>query len=337
MREGLFNWPEQLEPVRKELKPFLRELRGTYGMNVYDIDPYVAVFKLRENMWAMLAPCTHAVDDNWIYLIEGPERALFIDNGFGIGDLKGLGEFLTGKPVITAPTHNHGDHASGCVQWDEVYCHDYCAQILELRQESGWDKKWHSFNHIGEEQCRHYFKDEDIMPFHSFRCVHMQNHDVINLGEDYDIEIIHVGGHAPGNSCYLDKKSRILYSGDALFESRELKDLGVGLNGRAHQGEEIHTECIGISYYSRQIAGLMKRMDEIDYVMPGHGHTDSPKEVINDVYNAVTAVIKDPYCYDSPVESRHGVRYIKTGRHANIRYDIEDVVENLAKYPPKNW
>jgi glyoxylase-like metal-dependent hydrolase (beta-lactamase superfamily II) len=188
---------EPIPPSRPEtMTPYLKKLRSKYGGHVYPEDRYVEVFQIQENVWAMMAPCTHAVGDNWLYLIAGPEKALFIDNGYGIGNLKLLGERLTHKEVITAVTHNHGDHAGGSVLFDKVYCHKYCAEMLEKRKldYAGW---WKKFNHVGEEQHRHYYDDQDVNPYRPFEAVGMENHDVINLGGDYDIELIHVGGHAP--------------------------------------------------------------------------------------------------------------------------------------------
>ena len=113
MNQYPFSLTKQLTPTRETSLPYLEELHQRYGLEVYPEDPFVGVFHIRDNVWAMYAPCTHAVGDNWLYLIEGPEKALFIDNGYGIGDLRALGEKLTGKPVISAVTHYHGDHAGG--------------------------------------------------------------------------------------------------------------------------------------------------------------------------------------------------------------------------------
>jgi len=46
-----------------------------------------------------------------MYLLEGSERALLVDTGFGMGNLKGLCEELSGgKPIVVVNTHSHGDH-----------------------------------------------------------------------------------------------------------------------------------------------------------------------------------------------------------------------------------
>ncbi|MDO4333402.1 MAG: MBL fold metallo-hydrolase [Eubacteriales bacterium] len=317
-----------VKPVHDDVEPYLQKLRSQYGGTVYPIDRYVEVFRIRENVWAMFAPCTHAVADNWLYLIEGPQKAIFIDNGYGIGDLKGLGESLTGKPVICAVTHSHGDHVGGNPQWEEIYCHKYCAEMLEMQaiDYEGW---WKKFNHVGEAQHRHYYRDEDVIPYRPYRALHLENHSIINLGDDYDLELIHVGGHAPGLSCFLDKKSRILYSGDAVFESRR-KGLALGLNS-AKPGV-LHPECMGISYCAKQMEKLAERVKEFDYVMAGHGYVDSPAQCVTDINREIQAVIADPYTCDMVIERANGKRCIKEGGLSDVMYDPEDVVENLSRY-----
>ena len=60
----------------------------------------------------------HAVQ---MFLIEGDEKAMLIDTGAGIGDLKAQVEKLTDKPLIVVNTHGHVDHTGGNMQFDEVW------------------------------------------------------------------------------------------------------------------------------------------------------------------------------------------------------------------------
>ena len=47
------------------------------------------------------------------YLVEGDERAVLLDTGCGLGDLKAYVESLTDKPYEVVLTHGHVDHAGG--------------------------------------------------------------------------------------------------------------------------------------------------------------------------------------------------------------------------------
>ena len=55
-----------------------------------------------------------------MYLVEGADRAVLIDTGVGVGDLKSVVAGLTDKPVTVLLTHGHVDHALGAVGFDDV-------------------------------------------------------------------------------------------------------------------------------------------------------------------------------------------------------------------------
>ena len=317
-----------IKPVQED--NYLREMREKYGSAIYAIDPYVEVFKITDNMWAMLAPCTHAVGDNWIYLIEGPEKALFIDNGYGVGNLRGLGEMLTGKPCATAPTHDHGDHAYGSAQFDEVYSLSSNADMLKLTMnQAAWDK----FNHKGEAQYRPYFLEDDVLKDLEYEIIVCPNHYCINLGGDYDVEMIHVGGHACGETCFLDKKSRILYTGDAYFYSPlEMPGLGTGLNVGQRPGRvNLHPEFSDFRYFAAQTAILAERSDEWDYCMPGHGPTVAPGTIVSDTDKALKVAMNNPFDYNETVEGHLGLGYNVYVGDARIRYNDPQAVADVLK------
>lgn len=61
-----------------------------------------------------IAEDTYMISDFGIancYLLIGEERALLIDCGLGIGDIKGAVEKITDKPILVVATHGHVDHA----------------------------------------------------------------------------------------------------------------------------------------------------------------------------------------------------------------------------------
>ncbi len=55
-----------------------------------------------------------------VFVIVGEKRALVVDTGTGIGDLKWIiEEKITDKPYDVVLTHNHGDHTGGAGFFDE--------------------------------------------------------------------------------------------------------------------------------------------------------------------------------------------------------------------------
>ena len=69
-------------------------------------------------------------EDTWVinfmqgsqnmYLLEGAERALLIDTGWGSGTLRAYVERLTDRPVEVVITHGHLDHSGSCGEWESA-------------------------------------------------------------------------------------------------------------------------------------------------------------------------------------------------------------------------
>ena len=107
----------------------------------YPEDPYVLVYPDKEHagIWHLCFNVDQGCCTAWMHLVEGEEKALLIDTGYGIGNLKGLVQKLTDKPLLVANTHFHGDHSAGNGQFEEVYCHEYDVPYLKgLRMGSSW-------------------------------------------------------------------------------------------------------------------------------------------------------------------------------------------------------
>lgn len=56
-----------------------------------------------------------------LYLLEGEDKALLIDTGYAVGNLKSFVKTLTKKPLVVANTHYHPDHSGGNGEFLEVY------------------------------------------------------------------------------------------------------------------------------------------------------------------------------------------------------------------------
>jgi len=73
---------------------------------------------------------TYVISDNgmgqgtvYMYLLVGAEKALLVDSGYGLLDLKAITGSITDKPVVCVCTHGHIDHALGACQFEEAYLH----------------------------------------------------------------------------------------------------------------------------------------------------------------------------------------------------------------------
>ena len=72
-----------------------------------------------------------------VFVIVGEERALVLDTGTGIGDLRWVIEHkITDKPYDVVLTHNHADHIGGAGFFDEVWIHGADADWSNLPAEN---------------------------------------------------------------------------------------------------------------------------------------------------------------------------------------------------------
>ena len=174
------------------------------------------------------------------------------------------------------------------------------------------------------------FPREDLVTYVPFKINGCKNGTIFHLGGDYEVELIHLPGHTPGHSAFLDKKNRILIGGDVIC----VGELGIGgprpenpYSGRYATVEGLRNELVK----------LIARKDEFDCMFPGHGPVELGTIVLDNVLEACDKVLADPWNPDCIVEyERHG-RKIRTLNKqiylsGYLRYNEKSVyMENIAE------
>lgn len=94
-----------------------------------DFSKQYEVKKIYENTYSIKEEGFEGLD-TYMYLLVGEEKALLVDCGFGIIDLKKIIGEITDKPVICVCTHGHHDHVMGVCQLEECYIHSVDAEIF---------------------------------------------------------------------------------------------------------------------------------------------------------------------------------------------------------------
>lgn len=153
-----------------------------------------------------------------IFVIVGTERALVLDTGVGIGDLRWVIENrITSKPYDVVITHNHADHVGGATSFDSIWIHekdqDFHGPLsganLEFRKNYAHliatrENKYYSYD---PEQDIVAWKREPVKKI-------LRDGQVFDLGSR-KVTIYHCPGHTAGECVAIDDKSRILFLGDA--------------------------------------------------------------------------------------------------------------------------
>ncbi len=141
-----------------------------------------------------------------MFILAGDEKALLIDTGLSVENVRGIAEDLTGLPLFLLNTHADRDHTGCNEQFDCFFMHPAEAPNYERSGKKG-----------------------TIVP--------VEEGDEIDLG-NRKLRIIHIPGHTPGSIGVLDVNGRVLISGDpvqqngAIFmfgEQRSMEDYVRGL------------------------------------------------------------------------------------------------------------
>lgn len=152
------------------------------------------------------------------YLITGDHRAVLLDTGTGVGDLRELVRSLTTLPLIVVQSHSDWDHIGSTFQFAgdcEILVHPNAAGELragvpnqEMRENLGPEHLSGPFagSRVGES-----VEIPGVEP--TGYLVHDQ---VIDLGGK-SLRVLDAPGHTPGQVTLWDEANRILFGTDAVY------------------------------------------------------------------------------------------------------------------------
>lgn len=153
-------------------------------------------------------------EETHCYLLLGKERALLIDTGLGVGDLRAQVEQLTDLPILVVSTHVHWDHIGGHRQFGMHGVHPLEQNWLQghfplplavVKQQLMKDFTPPEGSNL---------QDYDL--FQGSPSLLLQDGDLIELG-GRQITVLHTPGHSPGHLCFWEADRGILYSGDLIY------------------------------------------------------------------------------------------------------------------------
>jgi hydroxyacylglutathione hydrolase len=202
------------------------------------------------------------------YLLIGTNRALLIDTGTGFYDIKGTVEKLTNLPYDVVITHGHHDHAGMIGNFDTVYMHP--AESTSGRSNNDNEKSQkdppreprpynpssavssactYIWGIPAEAKWRRSDKHPTIKP--------LSDGQTFDLGGGRVVTVYHIPGHTLGSCVLLDRKTRILISGDVANST-------VDIRGKSE---------VAVSTRLRGWIKLQNMRSEYDRIFHGHSAT----------------------------------------------------------------
>lgn len=150
-------------------------------------------------------------------IIQGSEKAIVVDTGYGIYDTKQIVEKFIKTPYIVINTHGHMDHTAGNFRFDEVFVpQDDYNLFLE---HNNINRRMLNIEDAEERNLLPNDFDKEKYIYAS-----LSNTKPIKVGTTIDlgnlhVELINMEGHTKGSIGLLIKEARILFTGDAAIHA----------------------------------------------------------------------------------------------------------------------
>jgi glyoxylase-like metal-dependent hydrolase (beta-lactamase superfamily II) len=174
-----------------------------------------------------------------IWHVRGRDKDLVVDTGLGVVSLQRAAADLLGRPVAAVLTHSHFDHVGGAHEFEERLAHveeeaEMAApsgfagltaaalgvELVERLRAAGYelpDQLVTALPHAGYELTSFSVKRAPLTRT-------LVDGDVLDLG-DRTFEVLHLPGHSPGSIGLFERRTRTLFSGDAIYDGPLLYEL----------------------------------------------------------------------------------------------------------------
>jgi len=181
------------------------------------------------------------------YLMVGEKTGLVIDTGYALENIHEYAQSLTDKPVLwAANTHGHFDHTGGNGWFERTYM---SVKALEIAKTP--------------------YPSKQGLPYPlDYPVTIVGNGDVIDLG-NRTLEVFEVPAHAPSSVAFLDRRMRILFSGDEVAR-------GVMLYWQQPEPQPT------VEQHSLNMEKLLKHRNEFDFICSGHASEMDDASLLED-------------------------------------------------------
>ena len=202
-------------------------------------------------------------EETHCYLLCGQEKALLIDTGLGVSDIRKIVDSLTGLPVLVATTHVHWDHIGGHRYFENIAVHELEKDWLSVKFPIPLQAVK---NNLTKFPCD-FPAEFDIDTYRVFRGMPqrvLRDGDWLDLGSR-KIQVVHTPGHSPGHCCFYEPGRNYLFSGDLIYKG-----------------------CLYASYPTTDpqlFYHSVKRVQEyiISRILPGHHQLSIPVSLIDEI------------------------------------------------------
>ncbi|MDE7204807.1 MAG: MBL fold metallo-hydrolase [Lachnospiraceae bacterium] len=155
-------------------------------------------------------------EETHCYLLCGTEKAILIDTGLGVANIKNVVESLTTLPVVVVTTHVHWDHIGGHKYFENIAVHEAEKDWLSVRFPIPLQAVKRNLT------CKtcdfpENFVIEDYQIFNGTPQRILRDGDCLDIW-GRKLIVIHTPGHSPGHCCFYEPDRKYLFSGDLIYK-----------------------------------------------------------------------------------------------------------------------
>ncbi|MCI8894920.1 MAG: MBL fold metallo-hydrolase [Lachnospiraceae bacterium] len=149
-----------------------------------------------------------------MFLIEGKDKAVLIDSGVGLGDLRSYVEGLSHKDLTVLLTHGHLDHAMGAAQFDAVYMNEADEAVYQKGIEP---RERLEYIRMGIPDKTAALTEDILNTKTELHYTHLTDGASFDLG-GLHVDAYSLPGHTQGSMVILIREKGILILGDACTD-----------------------------------------------------------------------------------------------------------------------
>lgn len=150
------------------------------------------------------------------YLLVGADKALLVDTGLGMGNIRKVAEQLTNLPIAVVNTHSHFDHIGDNWRFEQVYILNHPTAVKRLAAGAAHAEL------AGEVEpganARPYPAGFDPAAYTIPPCTFetVEEGHVFDLG-NRRLRVIYTPGHSDDSIMLADDGNRLLFTGDTFY------------------------------------------------------------------------------------------------------------------------
>ncbi|MGB3306979.1 MAG: MBL fold metallo-hydrolase [Thermomicrobiales bacterium] len=214
----------------------------------------------------------HHVERVKSYLIAGDERAILLDTGMGVADIRAVATSLTDKPILVVNSHAHWDHIGGNYHFDEILIHLAEAAMLLGGVGNGVLRPWFQPDKLTGPLPDGVTAETIAIP-PSKATGFLADGEVLDIG-GRELEVMHCPGHSPGGIVLIDRAQGVLFSTDVAY------------GGALY----VYAEA-DLPIYQQSLARLAELAPDLRVAYPCHNESPMSPDLLPAMADALTMIV----------------------------------------------